>query len=57
MIEDFKEEMNKFCKEIEENIIKQEEVFKEETNKSLTCIQVNTINQEKEKNKIKLCKT
>ena len=32
MIENFKDEMNKFLKEIQENTIKWVEVFKEETN-------------------------
>jgi hypothetical protein len=51
MIDDFKEEMNKFIKETQENTIKQIEIFKEETNKSCNDIQKNTIKQEKEVNK------
>ena len=51
MIEAFKEEMNKYLKEIQENTIKQVEVFKEETNKSLKDIKENTIKQVKEINK------
>jgi hypothetical protein len=51
MIEDFKKDINKSLKEIQENTGKQLEALKEETQKSLKELQENTINQENEMNK------
>jgi hypothetical protein len=49
MIEFFKEEMNKSCREIQENTIKQVEVLKEEENK-YKGIQENPTGEENEQN-------
>jgi hypothetical protein len=37
--------MNKFLKEVQENVIKEVEIFKKDTNKSLKEIQKNTFKQ------------
>jgi uncharacterized protein YukE len=51
MVEDLKEDINNFLKEIQENTSKQVETLKEETHKSHEEIQENTIKQVKELNK------
>ena len=51
IIEYFKEGINNFLKEIQENAGKQKEALKEETHKSLKGIQENTVKQVKELNK------
>jgi chromosome segregation ATPase len=51
MIEDFKKDINKSLKEIQENTGKQLEALKKETQKSLKELQENTTKQVKELNK------
>jgi hypothetical protein len=50
MIENFKNNVNDFLKETQENTGKQVEALKEETQKSLKELQENTIRQVKERN-------
>jgi predicted RNase H-like nuclease (RuvC/YqgF family) len=51
LVENFKEDINNFLKEIQENTAKQVEALKEETQKSLKELQENTTKQVKALNK------